>query len=109
MSKKYHSAIITNDLFLASFLHSLGCTLTAVERNERRRVSFVFTGERVRELREAYRTGKVSLDMNAFRESMQLIRKKMDEALASPLSNGSTTPYERSLFHARHFTTQPQQ
>lgn len=81
--------------------------LNSVERNERRRVSFVFTGERVRELREAYRTGKVSLDMTAFRESMQLIRKRMDEALALPFANGTNTPYERSSFHARHFTAQP--
>ncbi len=67
MSKKYLPAdspsIITNDIFLASFLHCVGCTLARVEKNDRRRVSFVFVGERVRELREAYRTGKVSLDL----------------------------------------------
>jgi hypothetical protein len=63
MSKKYlpqqPPTIITNDLYLAAFLHCVGCTLDHVERNERRRVSFVFTGERVAELREAYRTGPV--------------------------------------------------
>jgi len=83
MSKKYLPAaaptIITNDLFLASFLHCVGCTLDRIEKNERRRVSFVFTGERVRELREAYRTGPVKLDMRSFRESLTHVRRMMDE------------------------------
>ena len=83
MYKKYLPAtspcIITNDLLLASFLHSVGCTLDRVQRNERRRVSFVFTGERVRELREAYRTGPVRLDMRSFRESLTHVRRMMDE------------------------------
>ena len=82
MLKKYVPAesatIITNDLYLAAFLHCVGCTLDHVERNERRRVSFVFVGERVRELREAYRTGPVKLDMRSFRESLSYIRRLMD-------------------------------
>jgi hypothetical protein len=83
MSKKYLPAessatIITNDLYLAAFLHCVGCTLDHVERNERRRLSFVFVGERVRELREAYRTGPVKLDMRLFRESLSYIRRLMD-------------------------------
>jgi hypothetical protein len=82
MDKKYVSTvpatIITNDLYLAAFLHCLGCTLDHTEKNERRRLSFVFTGERVRELREAYRTGPVHLDMRSFRESLTHIRRLMD-------------------------------
>jgi hypothetical protein len=83
MSKKYLPAeppatIITNDLYLAAFLHCVGCTLDHVERNERRRLSFVFVGERVRELREAYRTGPVKLDMRLFRESLLYIRRLVD-------------------------------
>jgi hypothetical protein len=82
MVKKYlpqqPPTIITNDLYLAAFLHCVGCTLDHVERNERRRVSFVFTGERVAELREAYRTGPVKLDMRSFRESLSYIRRLMD-------------------------------
>ncbi len=83
MSKKYLPAeppatIITNDLYLAAFLHCVGCTLDHVQPNERRRVSFVFVGERVRELREAYRTGPVKLDMRLFRESLLYIRRLMD-------------------------------
>ena len=82
MSKKYLPAgsdtIITNDLYLAAFLHCVGCTLDHVEKNERRRVSFVFVGERVRELREAYRTGPVKLDMRSFRESLLHIRRLID-------------------------------
>ena len=88
MLKKYlsaqspaSSAIITNDLFLASFLHSAGCTLDHVETNGRRRVSFVFTGDRVRELREQYRTRKVLVDMRLFRESLYTIRRAMNGVL----------------------------
>jgi hypothetical protein len=75
-----HATIITNDLYLAAFLHCVGCTLDHVQKNERRRVSFVFIGERVRELREAYRTGPVRLDMRSFRESLLHIRRLMDGA-----------------------------
>ena len=120
MSQRYHNAsqsstpcdrIVTNDLFLASFLHCLGCTLSSVVRNERKRVSFVFTGERVRELREAYRTGRVSLDIIAFRESMHLMRSHMDVTLSNIPGSTSDKPYQRSLHHARtagRLTTQPQ-
>ena len=120
MSQRYHTAsqsstlsnrIVTNDLFLASFLHCLGCTLSSVVRNERKRVSFVFTGERVRELREAYRTGRVSLDIIAFRESMHLMRSHMDVTLSNISGSASDKPYQRSLHHARtadRLTTQPQ-
>ena len=101
--------VITNDLFLAAFLHSLGCTLDRVERNDRRRVSFVFSGERVKELREAYRSGNVSLDIKVFRESMHLMRSRMDMTLSTPPGTASSKPYERSLCHARStFTAQPQ-
>jgi hypothetical protein len=96
MSKKYHTAarstIVTNDLFMAAFLHCVGCNLDHVERNDRRRVSFVFIGERVRELREAYRTGPVRLDMNLFRDSLYQIRRTMDGVLTEERSDshGST-------------------
>ncbi len=92
MAKKYvsaeSSAIVTNDLYLAAFLHCVGCTLDHLEHNERRRLSFVFIGERVRELREAYRTGPVKLDMRTFRESLSYIRRLMDG-----------TPEQRSMSH----------
>jgi hypothetical protein len=82
MNKKYFPAaqatIITNDLYLAAFLHCAGCSIDHLEHNGRRRVSFVFAGERVRELREAYRSGPVKLDMRSFRESLVLIRRLMD-------------------------------
>jgi hypothetical protein len=82
MSKKYlpevSSTIVTNDLYLAAFLHCVGCTIDHAQRNDRRRMSFVFIGERVRELREAYRTGPVRLDLRSFRESLSHIRRLMD-------------------------------
>ena len=84
MPSRYHPepppSIITNDLYLAAFLHCVGCELDRVERNDRRRVSFVFVGQRVRQLREAYRTGPVKLDMRAFRDSLYHIRHLMDGA-----------------------------
>jgi hypothetical protein len=85
MIKKYNLSpvptIITHDLYLAAFLHSTGCSLSKVERNERKRLSFVFSGERVRELREAYREGPVKLDMRCFRDSLLHIRHVMDAEL----------------------------
>jgi hypothetical protein len=102
MSKKYLSeasvSIITNDLFLAAFLSSVGCTLDRLEKNERRRVSFVFVGDRVRELREAYRTGPVRLDMRSFREHLNRLRDLLGETIASH------HPEERSFAHVQHST-----
>jgi hypothetical protein len=103
MSKKYLTAasesIVTNDLYLAAFLHCVGCTLDHVEKNERRRMSFVFVGDRCRELREAYRTGPVHLDMRSFRESLSHIRRLMDlPAEASAQAGGE--PEQRSVTHA---------
>jgi hypothetical protein len=98
MSKRYHSAaspaIITNDLFLAAFLSTVGCTLNRIEKNERRRVSFVFVGERCRELREAYRTGPVELDIPAFRGNLNRLRDLLDNKIME------FNPEERSASHA---------
>ncbi len=97
MSKKYLSAaepaIVTNDLFLAAFLSTVGCTLDSIEKNRRRQVSFVFTGERVRELREAYRTGPVRLDVRLFGENLNRLRDLLAETVASH------QPEERSASH----------
>jgi hypothetical protein len=108
MSKKYLSAaapttIITNDLFLAAFLVSVGCTLDRIEKNERRRVSFVFVGERCRELREAYRTGPVHVDMRDFRENLNRLRDRLGETITGHY------PEERSAAYAtaRSLDTQP--
>jgi hypothetical protein len=82
MYKKYLPAasetIVTNDLYLAAFLHCVGCSLDHLEHNGRRRVSFVFIGERCRELREAYSTGPVRLDMRSFKDSLSHIRRLID-------------------------------
>jgi hypothetical protein len=103
MSKKYLPAdvttIITNDLFLAAFLSTVGCELARIEKNERRRVSFVFVGERVRELREAYRTGPVRLDMRSFRENLNLLRDRLGSMVAE------RQPEERSFSHVSAATT----
>ncbi len=79
MSIKYqNSSIITNDLYLAAYLLSEGCELSHLERNARRRVSFVFSGNRVRELRNNYQSGIVRLNVRSFRENLKTVRKKMD-------------------------------
>lgn len=106
MSKKYLPAetpanIITNDLFLAAFLVSVGCTLDRIEKNERRRVSFVFVGERCRELREAYRTGPVHVDMCAFRENLNQLRDRLGRTVAG------NHPEEWSASHATASRSQP--
>ena len=97
MSKKYlpaaPPAIVTNDLFLAAFLRSVGCTLDRIEKNQRRRVSFVFVGDRCRELREAYRTGPVHVDMRTFRENLNELRDRLGKVVAGHL------PEERSAAH----------
>ena len=46
---------------MATFFLTTGCTLDHVETNGRKRVSFVFIGERLHELREAYRKGPCAL------------------------------------------------
>ena len=98
MSKKYHtvsaSAIITNDIFLASFLHCVGCTLDHIETNGRKRVSFVFVGSRVHELREAYQSGPVQLDMRSFRDSLHTIRQQMDAVLTIPEQRSAPCPHQ---------------
>jgi len=103
MSQKYLSAastaIVTNDLFLAAFLCSVGCTLDRIEKNERRRVSFVFVGDRCRELREAYRAGPVHVDLCAFRENLNQLRDRLGRMVAGH------QPEERSYPCPRVSTT----
>ena len=74
------SRIITNDLYLAAYLLCEGCELAAVERNERRRVSFVFAGARARALREAYAAGPVAVDVRSLRGHLIQVRRLMDGA-----------------------------
>jgi hypothetical protein len=99
MPSKYHtetaSGLITNDLYLAAFLRSVGCELDHVERNERRRISFVFRGERAHAQREAYRRGPVRLDMRRFRESLYHMRHLM--AGAQKRSDACPTRSPRAL------------
>jgi hypothetical protein len=88
MSEKYHipaeaPRIVTNDRVLAAYLLSEGCELDRLVKNARRRVSFVFAGEKARRLREAYRAGVVRLQVHSFRESLVTVRRKMAETKRS--------------------------
>ena len=84
------SRIYFNDLYLAALLHSQGYEVEVI-RNERKRVSFSipFSSEGTA-MREAYRSGKVMVDMRLFRESLYKIRRMMDHAITE----------ERSIPHA---------
>jgi hypothetical protein len=87
MSQKYHASavlgkqitrLITNDLYLAAFLLCQGCEWCGLVRNERRRMSFVFSGENVHHLREEYESGIVRLNVRAYRDTLLTVRRKMD-------------------------------
>ena len=79
--------IITSDVYCAACLLSLGCSLDKVVRNDRRRVAFVFVGERVRELKQAYKTAEpVYVVAQSFRDSLINIRRLVDETLSHPPS-----------------------
>jgi hypothetical protein len=69
--------LITNDLYLAAFLLCAGEHLCRLEHNGRRRISFVFAGERVKLLREQYQSGTVRLNMRSFRNSLKTVRAAM--------------------------------
>jgi hypothetical protein len=98
MSQKYlHSRLITNDLYLAAFLLCQGCDLCSLVRNDRRRVSFVFSGENVHHLREEYESGIVRLNVRSFRENLVTVRRKMDtEQRSVPCPKAVRSPMQLS-------------
>lgn len=71
------SRILTNDIYLAAYLLCEGCDPADVMTNARRRISFVFVGSNVHELRQAYRNGTVALNIRTFRDSLARVRKLM--------------------------------
>jgi len=99
MSQKYlastvlgnhHSRLITNDLYLAAFLLCQGCDWCGLVRNDRRRLSFVFSGDNVHHLREEYESGIVRLNVRAYRDTLLTVRRKMDEEQRS-IAHGTYT------------------
>lgn len=75
--------IITSDVYCAACLLSLGCTLDKVVRNDRRRVVFVFEGERVRELKQAYKAAEpVYVVAQSFRDALKTVRRLVDSTLS---------------------------
>ena len=80
------SHLATNDIYLAAFLLSKDYSLVKVIKNARRRISFVFTGEGVKELKALYRENRV----RTFRESLKQVRHLMDTSQRSntcPIQN----------------------
>ena len=67
--------IVTNDLYFAAYLLSRGKELEKTYSNGRRRVSFVVKGEDVKELKQLYYSGAVSLNVRTFQENLKNIRK----------------------------------
>ena len=91
MSQKYlKSRLITNDLYLAAFLLCRGCEWCGLVRNDRRRLSFVFSGENVHHLREEYESGIVRLNVRAYRDTLLTVRRRMDEEQRS-ITHGTYT------------------
>jgi hypothetical protein len=105
MDKKYtpaeSSRIYSNDLYFAALLHSQGYEAQVI-RNARKRVSFAFTScTGVLAVREAYRGGKVMVDMRAFRESLYQIRRMMDSVITEERSISYAHVSEPSFVAAR--------
>jgi len=79
MPTKYQlPRITTNDLYLAAFLLCNHCRSFELRHNGRRRVSFVFYGDNVRELRQEYESGVVRLNVRSFRDNLKTVRQRMD-------------------------------
>lgn len=75
--------IITSDVYCAACLLSLGCTLDKVVRNDRRRVAFVFEGERVREFKRAFKeSDPVYVVAQSFRDALITVRRLVDSTLS---------------------------
>ncbi len=79
MPTKYNkNTIITNDIYLAAYLLSIGYKLTKLLNNNRHRISFLFSGEKIEDARRAYKNGHVSVDLRCFRSNIITIHEKMD-------------------------------
>ena len=72
------SQVLTSDVYLVAYLLTQQCNLLKVMKNERRRMAFLVEGERVAELRQAYRQGPVYLNVKFFRVQLLTIRRLMD-------------------------------
>ena len=72
------SQILTSDVYLVAYLLTQQCRLVKVMKNERHRVAFLVEGERVSQLRQAYRQGPVYLNVRFFRVQLLTIRRLMD-------------------------------
>jgi hypothetical protein len=70
--------VLTSDVYLAAYLMTQQCRLAKVMKNDRRRVAFLVEGERVEQLRQAYRHGPVYLNVKFFRVQLLTIRRLMD-------------------------------
>jgi hypothetical protein len=79
MTQKYDlPRLITNDLYLAAFLLCQGCEWCGFVHNDRRRLSFVFSGVNVHHLREEYESGIVRLNVRTYRDTLLTVRRRMD-------------------------------
>jgi len=77
MHEKYNS-VITNDIYLAAYLDSVGYELSGVNHNDRRRVSFVFSGKSIERLRDNYNTGVVTVNFRIYKDSLARMRYQKD-------------------------------
>ena len=94
MQRKYFletsTEIITNDVYLAAYLMCEGCILEQIEKNDRKRVSFILSGDDIRILREDFRVSTVRVSMPLFRDTLICLRRRMDEIQQRSIAHAST-------------------
>ena len=66
--------LITNDLYFAAYLLCEGYKLDRVYHNGRHRSAFEFTGAGILEKKQAYKKGRVFLNVGSFRAQLNHIR-----------------------------------
>lgn len=80
MRTKYDKpTVITNDLFCAAYLLSVGCQIETLIHNRRKRISFVISGDGVEYYRNRYKGGSVLCNLRSLRDNLTHIRQMMDE------------------------------
>ena len=80
MRTKYERAsVITNDLFCAAYLLSVGCSIETLIHNKRKRISFVVAGDEVEEFRNRYKDGSVLCNLRSLRDNVTFLRQMMKE------------------------------
>ncbi len=80
MTTKYEKpSVITNDIYCAAYLLSVGCKIDYLIHNRRKRISFVIIGENVEEFRDRYKNGSVLCNLRSLRDKVTHLRQMMKD------------------------------